>query len=103
MRILPSIALVALFTNGPQVLAVTKRLVASYFASYLNALKTAPLLTKAITGGVTAILGDITAQMISRVCGAKSRWNFASNLRFFLFGFFIHGPQMHFTYKYIVP
>lgn len=41
--------------------------------------------------------------MISRMCGAKSRWNFASNLRFFLFGFFIHGPQMHFTYKYIVP
>ena len=103
MRILPSIAFIALFTSGPQLLAVTKRMAAGYFTAYLSALKTAPLLTKAITGGVTALLGDVVAQMIARVCGTSSRWNFSSNLRFFLFGFVIHGPQMHLTYKYLIP
>ena len=99
-----TLTLVTLIGFGPQAMAIVKRYSATAFVGYISALKTAPLLTKAITGGVTAMLGDVMAQTIDRVCGGeKSRWNFKRNLRFFLFGFIIHGPQMHVTFKYLEP
>lgn len=52
---------------SPEILAFSKRVLPAMFGSYLTALKTKPILTKAITGGVTAMLGDVVTQIIERV------------------------------------
>lgn len=61
-KIFPATITLALLVGvGPQVMSVAKQYAATAFVSYVSALKTAPLLTKAVTGGVTAMLGDVMA------------------------------------------
>ncbi|XP_053558188.1 peroxisomal membrane protein 2 [Bombina bombina] len=71
--------------------------------SYLQLLKSRPLLTKAVTSGILSALGNLQAQAISkRRKGQKSSSvDLIGPLRYAAYGFLFTGPLSHFFYLYL--